>query len=82
MRPPIEAFEEHLRNRPEGISTYTVRGYLADLKKFGEWFKVTNDENMRLRNVTSFGIITGYTTALESQWCSRLSPRSTFGSST
>jgi len=52
MRPPIEAFEEHLRNRPEGISPYTVRGYLADLKKFSEWFKVTNDENMLLRNVT------------------------------
>lgn len=52
MRSPIEVFEEHLRNRPEGISPYTVRGYLADLKKFGEWFKITNDENMRLRNVT------------------------------
>lgn len=52
MRSPIEAFEDHLRNRPEGISPYTVRGYLADLKKFGEWFKVTNGENVRLRNVT------------------------------
>ncbi len=48
----ILAFEQYLRNRPEGISTYTVRGYLADLRKFAEWFQLTNGEAMGPDNVT------------------------------
>jgi len=31
--PIFEAFEESLHNRPEGISPYTVWGYVADLKR-------------------------------------------------
>ncbi len=31
--PIFEAFEESLRNRPEGISPYTVWGYVAYLKR-------------------------------------------------
>jgi len=48
----FEAFEDHLRSRPEGISPYTVQGYVADLEKFATWFKKTNGEPMRLRDVT------------------------------
>lgn len=48
----FEAFEESLRNRPEGISPYTVRGYMTDLKRFAAWFEMTNGEPMRLRDVT------------------------------
>ena len=43
---PIEAFEETLRNRSEGVSAYTVRDYTASLKKFAEWFEMTNGEAM------------------------------------
>jgi len=50
--PIFEAFEESLRNRPEGISPYTVRGYVTDLKRFAAWFEKTNGEHMRLRDVT------------------------------
>ena len=50
--PLFEAFEEVLRNRPEGISPYTVRGYMTDLKRFVAWFEKTNGEPMRLRDVT------------------------------
>ncbi len=50
--PIFEVFEESLRNRPEGISPYTVRGYLTDLKRFAAWFDKTNGEPMRLRDVT------------------------------
>ena len=50
--PIFQAFEEALRNRPEGISPYTVRGYVADLERFGRWFEKTNGEGLRLRDVT------------------------------
>jgi site-specific recombinase XerD len=50
--PIFEAFEIHLRGRPEGVSPYTVRGYVRDLKKFAGWFEKTNGEAMRLRDVT------------------------------
>lgn len=49
---PIRAFEQHLNDRPEGISAYTVRGYLADLRKFAKWFELTNGEPMGPDNVT------------------------------
>lgn len=44
MTDPIKAFERHLQNRPERISSYTVRDYVTDLKKFAEWFNLTNGE--------------------------------------
>ena len=50
--PIFKAFEESLRNRPEGISPYTVRGYMTDLKRFAAWFEKTNGEPMHLRDVT------------------------------
>ncbi len=35
MRAPVlEAFEEALRSRPEEIYPYTVRDYVAELKKY------------------------------------------------
>ncbi len=49
--PIFEAFEDSLRNRPEGISPYTVRGYVTDLKGFATWFEKTSGEPMRLRDV-------------------------------
>lgn len=54
--PIFEAFEESLRNRPEGISPYTVRGYMADLEKFARWFQKSNGETMRLRDVTPIDV--------------------------
>lgn len=54
--PIFEAFEETLHSRPEGISPYTVRGYLRDLKKFAGWFERTNGEPMRLRDVTPIDV--------------------------
>ena len=48
----FEAFEESLRNRPEGISPYTVRGYVTDMKRFAAWFEKTNGDPMRLRDIT------------------------------
>lgn len=56
MRFPLKAFEDALRNRPEGISAYTVRGYLTDLRKFSGWFKSTTGETFRLHNVTPVDI--------------------------
>lgn len=41
-----------MRNRLEGISPYTVSGYVADLGKFASWFEKTNGETMQLRDVT------------------------------
>ena len=52
MTDPIKAFERALQNRPEGISPYTIRGYISDLKKFAEWFKLSTGEQMGLDNVT------------------------------
>ena len=52
MHSPFEDFEQFLRNRPEGISPYTVSGYLADLKQFATWFEKTNGAPMRIRDVT------------------------------
>ena len=52
MRDPTKTFEEALRNRPGGISAYTVRGYLADLRKFDEWFQTTRGEEMTPGKVT------------------------------
>ena len=52
MSDPIKAFERALQNRPEGISPYTIRGYISDLKKFAEWFKLSTGEQMGLDNVT------------------------------
>ncbi|MFV2044552.1 MAG: tyrosine-type recombinase/integrase [Anaerolineales bacterium] len=50
--PIFEAFEQALQSRPEGISPYTVRGYVADLERFGRWFEKTNGGGLRLRDVT------------------------------
>jgi len=52
MHSPFEDFEQFLRNRPEGISPYTVNGYLADLKQFATWFEKNNGAPMRIRDVT------------------------------
>lgn len=54
--PIFQAFEKALLNRPEGISPYTVRGYVANLKRFTAWFEKTNGEPMRLRDVTPVDI--------------------------
>ncbi len=56
MRLPIKAFEKDLANRPEGISPYTVRGYAADLKKFAEWFELTNGQPMGIENITPIDV--------------------------
>lgn len=52
MQSPMEAFEEDLRNRPEGISPYTIRGYLSDLRGFAAWVEEVHQEPMQLRNIT------------------------------
>jgi site-specific recombinase XerD len=54
--PIFQAFEKSLKSRPEGISPYTVRGYLRDLNKFAAWFESTNGEPMRLRDVTPIDV--------------------------
>lgn len=56
LRSPIDEFEEALRNRPEGISPYTIRDYLSALRKFAAWFKVDSAENLRIRNVTAVDV--------------------------
>ena len=48
----IESFKQDLLDRPEGISPYTVRGYASDLRKFADWFELTNGEPMGPGNVT------------------------------
>jgi site-specific recombinase XerD len=48
----IESFKQDLLDRPEGISPYTVRGYVSDLRKFADWFVLTNGEFLRPGNVT------------------------------
>lgn len=48
----IESFKQDLLDRPEGISPYTVRGYMSDLSKFADWFELTNGESMQPENVT------------------------------
>jgi site-specific recombinase XerD len=40
----LSRFEMWLTNREEGISALTVRGYLADLGKFAEWFRLSTGE--------------------------------------
>jgi site-specific recombinase XerD len=52
MQDPLKLFEEELRSRPGGISAYTVRGYLADLRKFAGWFRMNKGEEMELGKVT------------------------------
>lgn len=45
-----------MRNRPEGISPYTIRGYLADIRKFAQWFDLSNGEAMGESNVTAVDV--------------------------
>jgi integrase/recombinase XerD len=52
MRQSLKEFGEALRGRPEGLSAYTVRGYLADLKKFAEWFQASKGEELEPGKVT------------------------------
>ena len=53
---PIKAFEEALRKRPEGISPYIIQDYVGGLRKFSEWFVMTNGERMLIKNVTPIDI--------------------------
>lgn len=53
MPDSLKSFEEELGKRPEGVSTYTIRGYLADTRKFVEWYETTHGVEMEPAKVTS-----------------------------
>ena len=40
----LEQFATWFDNRETGISALTIRGYLADLGKFAEWFQISSAE--------------------------------------
>jgi site-specific recombinase XerD len=64
MKDLLKAFEEALRNRPEELSAYTVRGYLADLRKFAQWFRMNSGEELEPAKVGQ-GTVRDYKTHLQ-----------------